>query len=281
MKDRTQIDFTKVYGDVPSSFSHRVEYALRRCEKEETKPMKRKSTVAILLVVLVLALTTTAVAAVLSGTITFFGRQYGPAFQEKLEQGKVAPGGQSTVVNGVTVTMTDFVVVPDQTQWLFGVGELDTPVDTLSFYATGTLMPAPGENLVLLADMYEYTSTDPAGYDLFYGTTPEAPEGAPSYADVAKEKGATLRQVRCIANGILDAEGKLLVNTIGSCIVPQADGSVVFSIEIPSEHIIAEQDSYQMSLSIDMEDLDVDGNPIEGTYMQQDWIVTLVPRMAE
>lgn len=276
-----KLDPNKVYGEVPSSFTHRVEYALRRCEKEETKPMKRKSPVAILLVVLALALTTTAVAAVLSGTINFFGQQYGPAFQEKLEQGTVAPGGQSTVINGVTVTMTDFVVVPEKTEWLFGVGELDTPVETLSFYATGTLVPAPGENLVLLADLYEYAVTDPAGYDLFYGTTPEAPEGAPSYADVAQERGATLRQVRCIANGILDAEGKLLVNTIGSCIVPQADGSVVFSIEIPSEHIVPQQDSYQMSLSIDMEDLDAEGNPIEGTYMQQDWIVTLVPRKAE
>lgn len=276
-----KLDPNKVYGEVPSSFTHRVEYALRRCEKEETKPMKRKSPVAILLVVLALALTTTAVAAVLSGTINFFGQQYGPAFQEKLEQGTAAPGGQSTMVNGVTVTMTDFVVVPEKTEWLFGVGELDTPVETLSFYATGTLVPAPGENLVLLADLYEYTVTDPAGYDLFYGTTPEAPEGAPSYADVARERGATLRQVRCIANGILDEEGKLLVNTIGSCIVPQADGSVVFSIEIPSEHIIPQQDSYQMSLSIDMEDLDAEGNPIEGTYLQQDWIVTLVPRRAE
>lgn len=276
-----KLDPNKVYGEVPSSFTHRVEYALRRCEKEETKPMKRKSPVAILLVVLALALTTTAVAAVLSGTINFFGQQYGPAFQEKLEQGTAAPGGQSTMVNGVTVTMTDFVVVPEKTEWLFGVGELDTPVETLSFYATGTLVPAPGENLVLLADLYEYTVTDPAGYDLFYGTTPEAPEGAPSYADVARERGATLRQVRCIANGILDEEGKLLVNTIGSCIVPQMDGSVVFSIEIPSEHIIPQQDSYQMSLSIDMEDLDAEGNPIEGTYLQQDWIVTLVPRRAE
>lgn len=276
-----KLDPNKVYGEVPSSFTHRVEYALRRCEKEETKPMKRKSPVAILLVVLALALTTTAVAAVLSGTITFFGQQYGPAFQEKLEQGTVALGGQSTEINGVTITMTDFVVVPEKTEWLFGVGELDTPVETLSFYATGTLVPAPGENLVLLADLYEYTVTDPAGYDLFYGTTPEAPEGAPSYADVARERGATLRQVRCIANGILDEEGKLLVNTIGSCIVPQADGSVVFSIEIPSEHIIPQQDSYQMSLSIDMEDLDAEGNPIEGTYLQQDWIVTLVPRRAE
>ncbi|MGN0754968.1 MAG: hypothetical protein ACI4ME_10975 [Aristaeellaceae bacterium] len=276
-----KLDPNKVYGEVPSSFTHRVEYALRRCVKEETKPMKRKSIVAILLVVLALALTTTAVAAVLSGTIPFFGQQYGSDFQEKLEQGTVAPGGQSTVVNGVTVTMTDFVVVPEKTEWLFGEGELDTPVETLSFYATGTLVPAPGENLVLLADLYEYAVTDPAGYDLFYGTTPEAPEGAPSYADVARERGATLRQVRCIANGILDEEGHLLVNTIGSCIVPQVDGSVVFSIEIPSEHIIPQQDSYQMSLSIDMEDLDAEGNPIEGTYMQQDWIVTLVPRKAE
>lgn len=281
MNERKQIDFTKVYGDVPLSFSHRVEYALRRThDPKEVHQMKRKPMIAILIVVLMLALTTTAVAAVLSGTIEFFGKEYGPDFKAQLEQGKVAPGGQTTEFNGVTVTMTDFVVVPDQANWLAEQGELEQPVDTLSFYATGTLTPAKDEKLVLMP-WDDYTIDHPYGYEMLYPGYPKAPEGAPTYAEVAKEKGATIRRVNCIANGILDENGELLSNTIGSCLIVQEDGSILFSVEIPSEHVIPEQDSYQMSIYIGMQDVDADGNLIEGTYQGTDWVVTLVPEKAE
>ena len=71
------------------------------------------------------------------------------------------------------------------------------------------------------------------------------------------------------------------MNTIGGVCIPQEDGSVQFGVEIPSEHIIPEQDSYQLSLWICTEDVDLEGNPIEGTRRSQDWIVTLTPEKAE
>lgn len=272
-------DPNKVYGDVPQSFSHRVEYALRRCEKEE-KTMKRKPIAAILIAVLCLALATTAVAAGLSKTIEFYVFEYGERYREKMESGKVAPLEQSITLNGAVFTLHDAVITPSKTTWLFDLGEVDPPVDTLDFYATGIISPAEDENIVLLAE--DYTVNDQAGYALFYPHWPKAPEGTPTYAELAKEKGATLRMVRCIANGVINEEtGEVYTNTIGGVCIPLEDGSVQFGVEIPSEHIIPKQDSYQLSLYISTEDVDLDGNPIEGTRHSTDWIVTLTPEKAE
>jgi len=275
-------DPNKVYGDVPQSFSHRVEYALRRCEKEETKPMKRKPTVAIILVVLMLALTTTAVAAGLSKTIEFFVFEYGERVREKMESGTVAPGGQFTQLNDVVFTLADAVVIPDQVTWTVESGDVDTPVDTLSFYATGVMSVAEEENIVLLA-CDEYTVNDPAGYALFYANWPKAPEGVPTYAEIARERGAVIRVVNCIPNGIVDeVNGGYYPCTPGVSIIPLEDGTVHFSAELTLECENAPiQDSYQLSLEISTEDVGLDGAPIEGTYQTADWIVTLTPEAAK
>lgn len=274
-------DPNKVYGDVPQSFSHRVEYALRHCEKEENHSMKRKSIAAILITVLCLALTTTAVAAALSKTIEFFVFEYGERYREKMESGVVAPVNQSTTLNGAVFTLDDAVITPGQTGYLSGVGPVDPPVDTLDFWAVGVISPAEGENIVLLA-WDEYTVDQPAGYAIYYPQWPKAPEGALTYAEIAREKGAAIRRVGCIANGIInEATGEVYVNTIGSVLIPLEDGSVQFGVEIPGENIYPEQDSYQMSLEIFTEDVDLDGNPIEGTRQSTEWIVTLTPEKVE
>lgn len=272
-------DPNKVYGDVPQSFSHRVAYALRQCEKEEASPMKRKSLVGILIAVLCLAMTTTAVAAVLSKTTEFFIFEYGERYRETMESGVVAPVNQSTTFGGAVFTLYDAVITPAKAEWLSGVGEVTPPVDTLDFYATGVISPAEGENLVLLA-WDEYTVDQPAGYAIYYPNWPKAPEGAPTYAEIAKERGATIRKVGCIGWGILDENGELLNNTTGSSIIPLQDGTVHFSVEIPSEHIITWQDSYQLMLEMFTEDVALDGTPIEGTYQTSNWIVTLTPEKA-
>ena len=275
-------DPNKVYGDVPASFSHRVAYALRQCEKEETKPMKRKSFVAVLITVLCLALATTAVAAALSKTTEFFVFEYGERVREKMESGTVAPGGQFTQLNDVVFTLSDAVVVPDQVMWTVESGDVDTPVDTLSFYATGVMSVAEEENIVLLA-CDEYTVNDPAGYALYYPNWPKAPEGAPTYAEIAREKGAVIRMVNCVPNGIVnETDGSYYPCTPGVSIIPLADGTVHFSAELTLECENAPvQDSYQLSLYISTEDIDLEGNPIEGTRRSQDWIVTLTPENAE
>ena len=272
-------DPNKVYGDVPQSFSHRVEYALRRCEKEETKSMKRKP-VLIVLLVLMLAMTTTAVAAVLSKTTEFFVFEYGERYRETMESGAVVQVNESTTLNGVTFTLDDAVITPSQTNYLSDVGEVDPPADTIDFYATGIVSPAEGENVILLAD--EYTIDQPAGYAIYYANWPKAPADAPTYAELAKDKSATIRMVSCFANGIINEEtGEVYPNTIGGVLIPLQDGTVQFGIEIPSENIYPQQDSYRMSIYIATEDIDLEGNPMEGTRQSTNWVVTLVPEKAQ
>lgn len=278
---RQDIDFTRAYGDVPEAFSRRVAYALRQCEKEESKPMKHKSPVAILILVLCLALTTTAVAATLSQTIEFFVIEYGERCRETMESGQVAPSGRSAALNGVVFTLHDAVIVPSQTTWLYDVGEVDPPVDTLDFYATGVISPAEDENIILLA-WDDYTVDDPAGYALYYPNWPEAPEGAPTYAEVARERGAIIRMVSCIANGIInEATGEVYPNTIGSVHIPLEDGTVQFGVEVPAEHVIPAQDSYRLSLTIATQDVGPAGNIIDGSQQSAEWIVTLAPDTAD
>lgn len=273
-------DFTKTYGEVPASFSHRVENTLRQCQKEEKRPMKRKTCTIVLAAVLCLALTTTAIAAVLSNTQDFFNLHYGDLYREELEGGRHVTGGQSTVVNGVVFTLSDAIISDHETLYIDEDGN-EAALSTLAFWATGFAAAAEGENIILLAGD-DYSVNDPAGYALYYGDMyPAAPEDAKTYAELARERGAVIRTVRVIPNGILDENGEMYPVTPGASFIPHADGTVEFSAEIPSETVVPVQDSYQLSMDILLEDVDPDGNPIEGTYHIQTWIVTLTPDKAE
>ncbi len=282
MKRMQEIDFKQAYGDVPPGFARRVDLTLRTLNnaEKERKIMKKPMT-AFALILALLAMTTVAVAAALSHTADFFGVEYGPEFQQKLEAGNVAPGGQSATLNGVTFTLTDAVVVEEETNYLTGQGSLDTPVESLGFYATGVIAPAEGENIVLLPE--DYSVSDPAGYSYYpYGEAIRAAdEDAPTFAELAKEKNAKILWVTCIPNGILDEKGELLQNTVGLSLISLPDGTVHFSVEIPPENIIEPQDSYQLSLYIAAKDVDANGEPINETRQSMDWVVTLVPEKAK
>lgn len=278
-------DPNKVYGSVPDSFSHRVAYALRQCEKEETKPMKRKP-VLIILVIMMLALTTTAVAAALSPTIEFFGLHYGNRYRQEMEEGAYVTGGQFVQLNDVVFTLDDAVISEHVTE--FGPEDMNESnetiarsIETLAFWATGTISVAEEENIILLAE--DFTPDLPAGYAVFYGSMyPKAPEGAPTYAELARKTGAVIRQVRCSADGIINEEtGELYPVTPGYCLIPQADGTVQFGVEVASETEIPAQDKYRMVMYVSTQDVDLDGNPIDGTYRGQEWIITLTPGQAE
>lgn len=276
-------DPNKVYGDVPDSFSHRVAYALRRCEKEETKPMKRKSVVAILITVLCLALATTAVAAVLSKTTEFFGQFYGIDYRNKLEQGITYTGGQATTFNDITLTLNDIISTEFTLRTMHEDGT-ETGFDTPTFFATGVISANPEANLVLMPrDAFDwYTVDSPAGYALFYGDEyPAPPSDALTYAELAASKGATICMAECIPNGLLDADGNFIPGGCGYNLIPQEDGTIFFSVEIWPEVEVSVQDCCQLSLYLSTRDVDLEGNVIEGTKHSTDWIVTLTPEKAE
>lgn len=279
-----KLDPEKVYGSVPETFSRRVEYALRRCEMEETKTMKRMPVAVIFVTILLLAMTTTAMAAVLSKTTEFFGQLYGIDYHNKLETGTNYVGKQSTILNDVVFTLNDIISNEFRSQLPTEDGtdyyELTAPF----FFTTGTISAVPEGNLVLCPrDAFDwYTIDSPAGYALFYGDMyPAPPEGAPSYADLAREKNACLRMVEIIPNGLMDENGNFYMGCVGYNLIPQEDGTIFFSAEIQPEVIVPEQDSYQLSFYIRTFDVDHQGNEIDGTRQSADWIVTLVPEKAE
>ena len=147
-------------------------------------------------------------------------------YRNKLESGTTYVGEQSTTFSNVTFTLNDIISTEFKSQLAnedgSGYHELTVPF----FFTTGTISAAEGENLVLLA-CDEYTVDDPAGYALYYGDMyPAAPEGVPTYAEIAKEKGAVIRKVECIPNGILDENGNP---------APYAQNPVKFTLEGPLE----------------------------------------------
>ena len=107
------------------------------------------------------------------------------------------------------------------------------------------------------------------------------PADALTYPELTASKGAAIYLVECIPNGILDENGNCYIGCVEYTLIPQEDGTVFFSVEIQPEVTVPQQDSYQLSLYITTEDVDLNGNPIEGTRRSQDWIVTLTPEKAE
>ncbi|MGN0747767.1 MAG: hypothetical protein ACI4ML_13885 [Aristaeellaceae bacterium] len=273
MRQLRDVDFQSAFGDVPESFSHRVQYALRRTQEE---PRMKKATLrtAVLVTVLVLLAATALAAAVVSRTTDFFGSFYGEEKRQQLEGGDASPGGQSRLFGDIACTLGDVIAVRETVTSSHGDGTPFT-YDTIALYGTGVIAPAPGANVILMP-MDEYTLSDPWGYDLYYGMD-EAPEGAVTYADKAAETGAAIRMVSAIPNYIVGADGEPLYASVGYTLIPQRDGTVLFSFEIIPDFgaTLDRQDSYTLSLWLGSDEVSADGSIVEGSRQAEDWVVEL------
>ena len=273
MKQIRDVDFQSTFGDVPESFSRRVQYALRRTEEE---PRMKKATLrtAVLVTVLVLLAATALAAAVVSRTTDFFGSFYGEEKRQQLEGGDAVPGGQRHRVGDIVCTLGDVIAVQETVTSSLEDGTPFT-FDTIALYGTGVIAPAPDAN-VMLMPMDEYTLSDPWGYDLYYGMD-EAPEGAVTYAQKAAETGAAIRMVSAIPNYIVGADGEPLYTSVGYTLIPQRDGTVLFSFEIipEADAPLDRQDSYTLSLWLGSDEVAADGSIVEGSRQAEDWVVEL------
>lgn len=273
MKQIRDVDFQNTFGDVPESFSRRVQYALRRTEEE---PRMKKATLrtAVLVAVLVLLAATALAAAVVSRTTDFFGSFYGEEKRQQLEGGDAVPGGQSHQVGDIVCTLEDVIAVQETVTSSLEDGTPFT-YDTIALYGTGVIAPAPDANVVLMP-MDEYTLSDPWGYDLYYGMD-EAPEGTVTYAQKAAETGAAIRMVSAIPNYLVGADGEPQYTSTGYTLIPQRDGTVQFSFEIIPDFgaTLARQDSYTLSLWLGSDEVAADGSIVEGSRQAEDWVVEL------
>lgn len=291
MKPTEPIDFKQAFGDVPDSFANRVTQTLRQLD-DGARPKSRVPLRTAIVVAVLLALTVTALAAVLSHTVDWFGSFYGDDIRQKLEEGALAPGGQSVRVGDVIFTLNDAVavetVIPVIDRDENGHTLLDDDgeplchmVESVVIYATAVLSPAEGANVVLLPE--DYTPGDVYGYDLIYGELrPEdIPPDAPSYADRAADTGAALRQVRALGNWFALDEDSPFPCDIGYTAQPQQDGTILISAEFVPAAACEPADCYSLSFYIAQESVDEYGDPLPDSLVALDWVVQIHPGQSE
>jgi len=247
-----------MYGTTPESFKRRVAFALR---ETEAKPVKRKlkaRTAMIVAAVLVL-LMAAAYAAFSSQVTALFGKMYGKDTKTWLEKGDVATANQSFTLDGVVFTVDEVVY---RNNGLYGVG---------------TIRPQE-ETTVIIAE--DHTPDEPIGYDVYgEGGAPEkAPDGTPTIADVAAEKGGKLLVVHTLPDQIgVDGGTMLSPGCVGYGAVPQRDGSLKFTFEVSDGYAIEEGETYSILMWSSVCEMTPDGETLEDTRHGENWTVTITP----
>lgn len=303
MKRLSDIDFTKTYGDVPESFQHRVQYALR--QTEEAQPVKRFTLrTVIIAAVLTILLGTVAYAAITSSTVDWFSQFYGEDWKNAVLQGDIAPSGQSIQLGDVVYTLNDVVITGIDLGYADKEGNpsqegMVIHDDTCSYIlATGTIRPAEGANIVLIPEdyplTYPYGGLESHPFIDPMQKPPAFPEGTVSMLDKAVEQNAVIRLATVIGNSLIDANGEAIPCEIGYNCVPQEDGSMVFALEIIPEKEadeggywipanMAKMEEYTLSLYLANWEVTREGEHLrdEGndTRVWQDWVITVKPEI--
>ena len=255
-------DYQPMFGSTPESFERRVASALK---KTEEKPMKHLARTILLTAATLLLLMAAAYAAFSSQVTEFFGRLYGSDMKTWLEQGDAATVGQALTLDGIVFTL-DEVVYKDN-----------------GLYGIGTIRPQDGSNAVILPE--DHMPGEPFGYDIYGegGKSEQAPDGTPTLADVAKEKGGKLLVVRTLPDQIgVDGGEMLCPVSIGYAAVPQRDGSLRFSFEATDAVVIAKGDTYTIRMWASVYEMTPGGAMLEDTRHTGTWTVVIAPeRIAE
>lgn len=260
----------KVYGDVPQSFEHRVQYALHNTQKQK-RPVRRMPLRTALIVLMLLALAGAACAAVLSRTADWFGAYYGQAWKDAALSGDVDQTHPTARLGEVTYSLDDVIVTGIA---LDEGGMTVSETDCRTILATGTIRPAPGANVVLIPEDCELD--EPSGSD---GVT---------VLERAEAQGAKILCVRVTANGLVtsvgqpftwtDDEGHTRYPDIGYDEMMQEDGSILFSMEIVlDESVLARQDAYTLSVYIANHEVSREGEHLMDTRISEDWVFDIHP----
>lgn len=259
------MDLKEMYGSTPERFRSRVRIALAQAEAQPVRKRVygwRTVLIAALALTLVLG---AAAAAFHSQVAEYFGGFYGGSLREELLAGKIAQQEQSLTLGDVTYTLEEVVYIDN------------------GLYGVGRITPAK-EGVVLLAE--DYQVTDAAGYGIYYGPESRAPEGAPSYADRAKENGGKILMVTTVPEAVgVDGGTVLPLASAGYSLYPQMDGSVVFAFEIPTGVAVEDGQEYVIRLWSSNWQVTPDGEWLcEGendTYLGESWDAVVTPERAK
>ena len=132
----------------------------------------------------------------------------------------------------------------------------------------------------------DYQVTDAAGYGLYYGPDSHAPEGAPTYAEVAQQKNARIIQVTTVPEAVgVDGGTVLPLATAGYSLHPQQDGSVQFVFEISTGVAVEEGAEYVIRMWSSNWQVTPDGERLReepnDTYQGENWDAVVYPKPAE
>ncbi len=256
-------ELRRMYGSVPQSFRNRMEQTIAAQGTEQVEKTNRGMSTHGLRVVLAAALVlvllaAVAIAANLPSVKERFGDAYGKRVEDKIDEGAVAHPAQSIQVGDVIYSLDEVVAMEDG---LLGVGHI-TPAN---------------DGVVLIAE--DYLPDDAAGYGLHYGEESKAPEGAPTYAQIAAERNARLLSVQAVAEAVGVDGGEIIeLGSAGYDFYPQQDGSVQFMFELPAGIAVEQGTSYAIRLWVSSCEITAEGESVEETYLGEEWTVEMEPK---
>lgn len=262
-------DLQRMYGSTPESFQARIRRTLSAQAPQPGTWAARRGgrylRVALLTALTLALLSAAALAAFSSQVADFFGARYGEVYKDELLAGDIAAGDHSVTLGGAVYTLSEVVYTEG------------------GLYGIGTIRPA-NDRVVLMAE--DSLVTDAAGYGLYQGEGSRAPEGAPTYAETAAARGAKLLMASALPDAVgVDGGDILEVSSVGYDILPQRDGSLQFSFELPADAQVVRGDTYAIRLWISNWEISPEGVPLrEGendTYLGQEWTVEMTPLPSE
>lgn len=259
-----QNDLKQMFGSTPESFRARIGQTLGSAHApRKARGLGRRGVRTALAVALALTAFSAAAAAAFSSQVAdFFGAKYGHVLEEELRAGDITARAQSIALGDAVYTLNEVVYAQGG---LYGIGDIRPASDAV----------------VLMAE--DYLVTDAAGYGLFFGEESRAPDGAPSYAEVAAEKGAKLLLVQAVPDAVgVDGGDILVLPTVGYEMRPQADGSIQFAFQLPAGPEVAKGDTYAIRIWISNWEVTPEGEWLregeQDTYLGQEWTVEIAPR---
>ncbi len=239
--------------------------------KARLRPRRIKTRAMIVAFALV-AVLGTALAINWSATVGWIQGMFGDEWAGKLQSGTLMNMQQIRVLGQV------------QYEWLevIHVGEAEEKEEKSdpyfyednSLYGTVRIRPVQGANIVLIPEDTELTMFP--GYNRHLGEL--APEGAPTYLELAAEKNAKIILAKAVPQGVLMGgklqEGYEIMYDYSS----QSDGSLLYHFQIPQVHTSRE---YTICLRLSNWEITREGRWLReephDTWLKDDWMVTVQP----
>ena len=244
----------RVQKAVSNSLSHvredpwLTQRVLANAKGEE--PVKRKISLALVMsIVGILAVMGTAYALFSSQVAEFFGQHWNRDYGDWLQRGKIAQIGETVTLSGVDFTL-DEVVYRDR-----------------GIYGVGTARVRNEKDVLLPMDLVDGWGMD----EVMQG------DAAQSLIRKAKETGGRMLSIDCSPQRIGVDNGSMVnAGDVGMYNLRNEDGSITFSFETGG-YALEDGTTYQLELSIDVDEWTEDGMVNNDPVEPQTWTVSFQP----